>query len=388
MNSPLSNTLICFSHLRWDFVYQRPQHLLSRFARHCEVYYMEEPIFLHEIVPGLAIKQKLDHLWVCTPQLPIGLSADEINIHLQIILDEFLTGLDTRDYFFWYYTPMALKYTFGFNPVNVVYDCMDELSAFKFAPTEIQELEQQLFDRADIVFTGGHSLYEAKRGKHANIHPFPSSIDKAHFMAARNSCQPPADQADIHGFKIGFYGVLDERFDIGLIAEIASQRPEWQIILIGPVVKIDPATLPQSANIHYLGSKTYDQLPLYLSGWDVALIPFLLNESTQFISPTKTPEYLAGGKPVVSTAIRDVVSSYGSNGSVAIGNNAQEFIAIIDQYAAAGVGNGWLEKIDTLLEKNSWDHTFDQMKKLLTASKISPKLVNMPNKLVNEKDLQ
>lgn len=386
MNIQLPGNLFCFSHLRWDFVYQRPQHLMSRFARNGNVYYVEEPLFFPGINPEFSITHKADGLWVCVPHLPSGLDETEVPRIVNRLLKRLLNQLDIPDYFFWYYTPMALKFTYGFNPVYSVYDCMDELTAFKFAPTELRELEKQLFDQVSVVFTGGYSLYEAKRMEHNNIHPFPSSIDKQHFYKARETCAIPADQFVVEGFKIGFYGVLDERFDAGLIAEIADQRPDWQIMLIGPVVKIDPDTLPKRPNIHYLGPKSYAELPLYLSGWDVAIIPFLLNESTFYISPTKTPEYLAAGKRVVSTAIRDVVTFYGKNGSVAIGVDALDFVSIIDAYKSNGSDPDWLKSVDDLLSHNSWENTFMQMKTLLAASIPAPKALAFPNELVDEND--
>ena len=235
-----------------------------------------------------------------------------------------------------------------------------------------------MFERADVVFTGGHSLYESKKKQHDNIHPFPSSIDKKHFAKARDSRMEPWDQAQITGTKIGFYGVIDERFDIGLIEEIAIARPDWKIMLIGPVVKIDPATLPRQANIHYLGSKSYDELPLYLSGWDVALVPFLLNDSTKFISPTKTPEYLSGGKPVVSSAIRDVINPYGKQNLVSIANNTAEFIAAIEHYLNFPERAEWLNRVDKFLLTNSWDYTCSDMAELMSNAFADRKVVRMP----------
>lgn len=384
MNDQLPENLICFSHLRWDFVYQRPQHLMGRIAGETTVYYFEEPVFDHGIVPGLERHEKTDNVWVCVPRLPHGLNDHEINSAMREMLAGLISGFKTAGYLFWYYTPMALKFTYGFNPICTIYDCMDELSAFKFAPKEIKDLEKQMFDEADVVFTGGYSLFEAKRHEHTNIHPFPSSIDKAHFLKAREYCLAPEDQSAIQGFKLGFYGVIDERFDIELIDQIAASRPEWQIILIGPVVKINPDTLPRRDNIHYLGPKGYNELPLYLSGWDVALIPFLLNESTVFISPTKTPEYLSAGKPVVSTAIKDVISAYGKNQAVSIGTGAQEFVDIIDGLELEKPGAEWLNKIDVLLANNSWDNSFADMKRLMLASIRDKKLIPAPNQLMNE----
>jgi glycosyltransferase involved in cell wall biosynthesis len=210
--------------------------------------------------------------------------------------------------------------------------------------------------RADVVFTGGHSLWEAKRRHHANIHAVPSSVDVAHFAAARQPLPEPADQAAIPGPRLGFFGVIDERFDIQLLSELAARRPDWSLVLVGPVVKIDPATLPRLPNIHYLGAKPYGELPSYLSGWDVALMPFALNESTRFISPTKTPEYLAGGRPVVSTPIRDVIKGYGDSGVVSIAATPQGFIEAIE--AALRIAPEAVERLaDQVLDGMSWDKT-------------------------------
>lgn len=241
---------------------------------------------------------------------------------------------------------------------------MDELSAFKYAPSELVHLEKELLTRADVVFTGGHSLYEAKKHQHQNIYPFPSSIDKAHFGKARKNLKQPADQKDITGTKFGFYGVIDERFDYELIGNAATLRPDWQFILIGPTVKIDPTILPKNKNIHYLGGKSYDELPAYLAGWDIAMIPFLLNESTRYISPTKTPEYLSAGIPVISTPIRDVVNPYGKKNLVSIVSNAEEFVKAAEITLSAPTKE-WLAEVDVFLAKKSWDQTASDMMDLI-----------------------
>ncbi len=373
----LPKNLLCFSHLRWDFVYQRPQHLMTRFSSFTAVYYVEEPIFDTSEKPFLTFSQRLPNLWVCVPHLPEGLSKNDVNKQLKELLNIFFINKDPRDFIFWYYTPMALEFSQKFTPGLLVYDCMDELSAFKFAPDELKDLERRLFDSADVVFTGGQSLYEAKKHQHQNIHPFQSSIDKTHFEIARSTKSEPYEQARIKGPKLGFYGVIDERFDIDLIKNIADSRPAWQIFLIGPVVKIDPATLPINSNIHYLGSKRYEDLPYYLSGWDVALIPFLLNESTRFISPTKTPEYLSGGKPVVSTAIQDVVNPYGEQDLVSIGTDALDFILKIENVLNQPFNGEWLMQVDDFLAGNSWDKTADSMLTLMVNSMKSKMSVPM-----------
>ncbi|MCF0051966.1 glycosyltransferase family 1 protein [Dyadobacter sp. LJ53] len=380
----LPKNLLCFSHLRWDFVYQRPQHLLTRFSDIAAVYFLEEPIFGKTDVPYLTFSQRLPDLWVCVPHLADGLTKDEVNAQLRELIRVFFVNKKLDEFIFWYYTPMALEFSSHLSPGLTVYDCMDELSAFKFAPEKLKSLEKNLLNKADIVFTGGHSLFESKKNLHPNIHPFPSSIDKKHFGQARKQNCEPADQACIKGPKIGFYGVIDERFDIELIREIATQRPDWNIVLIGPVVKIDPKTLPQGSNIHYLGSKSYAQLPAYLSGWDVAMVPFLLNESTRFISPTKTPEYLCAGKPVVSTAIRDVVYPYGKSKLVSIGKNGSEFVKAIAYWLQMNDKKDWLGSVDKFLLTNSWDLTCADMTDYMSSAYRNRKVVAMPKHKVSK----
>jgi glycosyltransferase involved in cell wall biosynthesis len=381
---PLPKNLLCFSHLRWDFVYQRPQHLLTRLSDKAVVYFFEEPVFQHSEKSFIIFSQRNPNLWVCTPHLPHGLGKENVNNELKELLRFFFLNKDADEFIFWYYTPMALEFSSHITPGLTVFDCMDELSAFKFAPDELKILEKELFDKADIVFTGGYSLYESKKRQHDNIHAFPSSIDKNHFAKAREKGHEPAEQAALKGVKIGYYGVIDERFDISLIKEIADARPDWHIMLIGPVVKIDPATLPRNKNIHYLGAKSYDELPLYLSGWDVALVPFLLNESTRFISPTKTPEYLSGGKPVVSTAIRDVVNPYAKNKLVTIGNDSADFVAAIEGYLNFEKRDEWLAVVDEFLRMNSWDITCSDMTEYMSVAFTDRKIVKLPTQGVAE----
>ncbi|HEX8637619.1 MAG TPA: glycosyltransferase family 1 protein, partial [Pyrinomonadaceae bacterium] len=326
-----STDIICLSHLRWDFVYQRPQHLLSRFARNARVFFFEEPIFTDEPTQ-LKITSREDNLRVVVPNIsPADRESRDVNEIQRELLDEFLESQSVSDFVLWFYTPMAMNFAAHIEPAATVFDCMDELSAFKSAPPELIENERRLMEKADIVFTGGQSLYEAKRDRHANIHAFPSSIDVAHFKTARAVSEEPADQKSIARPRLGFCGVIDERMDLEMIGKMAELRPDWQFVMIGPVVKIADEDLPRRENIHYLGGRDYKELPQYLAGWDVAIMPFAINDSTKFISPTKTPEYLAAGKPVVSTAIRDVVRPYGDKGLVHIASTAEEFVAACEK---------------------------------------------------------
>jgi UDP-galactopyranose mutase len=367
---PQPTTLICFSHLRWNFVFQRPQHLMSRFARDMNVIYWEEPVDIPARETAfLQVRDAEDaaNVRIVTPHLPQGMPETAREAALKRLLDAKLATI-SGPLIAWYYTPMMLPFSRHMDADAVVFDAMDELSKFKFAPERLLELEQELIDSADVVFTGGSSLYEAKKDRHANVHCFPSSVDRAHFAKARARSFDPADQEDLPRPRLGFYGVIDERFDVELLDRIAAMRPNWSFVMVGPVVKIAEEDLPRRPNIHYLGGKTYEQLPAYLSGWDVALMPFAMNESTQFISPTKTPEYLAGGKPVVTTPIRDVVRHYGHLEGVGVAASAEEFAAACDAALklAHDPESGWLAEADLVLSAASWDTTQARMAGLIT----------------------
>jgi glycosyltransferase involved in cell wall biosynthesis len=357
--------LICISHLRWDFVYQRPQHLMSRFAKKARVFFFEEPIFSDEPT-RLDISRREDNLFVLFPQISHSDRENRSVADIQReLLDAFITSHQIKDFVLWFYTPMAMDFSAHLEPLATVYDCMDELSAFKFAPPELLENERKLLEKADLVFTGGQSLYEAKRDRHAKVFAFPSSIDVVHFNQARSITEEASDQAQIAHPRFGFCGVIDERMDINLLGEMADLRPDWQFVMIGPVVKISDEDLPRRANIHYLGGKNYQDLPAYLSGWDVAIMPFAMNESTRFISPTKTPEYLAAGKPVISTPIRDVVRPYGQQNLVEIAQTAGEFVEAGEKILSEENSAEWLARVDVFLSQNSWDKTWGQMSHLI-----------------------
>lgn len=359
--------LLCFSHLRWRFVYQRPQHLLSRAARTYRVYFFEEPLIEDAPAPRLDLDPQPCGAVVAAPVLPQGMGAAERRAALRALLDRLLAPHAAEPLTLWYYTPMALPFSDHLEAALCVYDCMDELSAFRGAPPELVALERELFARADLVFTGGASLYEAKRSRHRRVYCFPSSIDAAHFAQGRHlrtgNAEPP-DQASLARPRLGFFGVIDERMDLALVAAIADLRPDWQLVMIGPVAKIDPATLPRRPNIHWLGPKAYEALPAYLAGWEVGLMPFALNEATRFISPTKTPEFLAAGVPVVSTAVRDVLRPYGEAGLVAIAADAPAFVRGADRLMR-GARAPWLQQVDRHLAGQDWGATWNAMHALM-----------------------
>ncbi|HRO13730.1 MAG TPA: UDP-galactopyranose mutase [Paracoccus sp. (in: a-proteobacteria)] len=359
--------LICFSHLRWDFVLQRPQHLMGRFAANRPVFFWEEmipcdhhlPYLEFHAFPGTAVR-------AIRPRVPRHWSPHDTERALAGLLDQMLALTRTQKPVLWFYTPQMWPFARHVDASAVVYDCMDELSNFRFAPPDLARNEADLMAAADAVFTGGFSIWEAKRDRHDNIHPFPSSVDAAHFAAARRGPADPVDQAGIPHPRLGYYGVIDERLDLGLIRDLAAARPDWHIVMVGPVAKISEGDLPRAANIHWLGQKSYAELPAYLGGWDAALMPFAINEATRFISPTKTPEYLAGGRPVVSTPIRDVIRHYGDIAAVQIAADTPGFVTACDHALAMSAKPAeWRDEADRLLATISWDATFRHMNRLV-----------------------
>ncbi|NJC08660.1 glycosyltransferase family 1 protein [Polymorphobacter fuscus] len=356
--------LLVLSHLRWDFVFQRPQHLLTRAARSCDVFFLEEPIFEGEILSQRAFTRE-NGVTVVQPLVPNGTPEDKVTGHLGDLAESIADAATGRPVYLWYYTPMAYAFGSRVDADVVIFDKMDELSAFDFASPQLRALEAELLGQADVVFTGGASLQRAAAHRHGNIHCFPSSIDVAHFGSARGGFPDPDDQADIAHPRVGFFGVIDERLDLSLIAEMAALRPHWQFVMVGPVVKIDPASLPQAANIHWLGGKSYADLPRYLAHWDLGFMPFARNAATRFISPTKTPEFLAAGVRLLSTPIDDVVDPYGTLGLVEIAATAEALVAAGDR-ALAGASDpaaesARLAEVDAFLAGSSWDRTWADM---------------------------
>lgn len=353
---------IVFSHLRWDFVYQRPQHLLSRLAKHYPVLFVEEP-FRGEGPPRFECSSPAPNVKVLRPYTPVeapGFHDDQLSVLKPLLVDYLRTNL-VDDYVVWFYTPMALPLLAQLHPRAVVYDCMDELSCFKDAPKQMRQREAALLKSVQLVLTGGPSLYEAKRDLHPNVLCLPSAVDADHYSPARafTDQDAMAGAEQLQGGtgrpRLGFFGVIDERLDIGLLTALADADPDWQIIMVGPVVKIDPAQLPRRPNIHWLGKQPYELLPQLIAGWDLCLMPFELNASTRFISPTKTLEYMAAEKPVVSTPIHDVVAMYGD--TVAVAETPEAFIDACRRLLAENEVQraNRLSAMQATVTRHSWD---------------------------------
>ncbi len=361
--------LICFSHLRWDFVWQRPQHLLTRLSRTFKIYFVEEPLALEEIQePELEVLPTPansnianSNIIVIRLLLPdeksgwIAQNSDKVQAVYNEMLQRFLKEQDITRPLIWFYTPMALDFLEIIPAYKLlIYDVMDQLAAFFGAPAGLAEREEKLLGIADIVLTGGISLYRSKAPFNKNTYLFPSGVEIEHYATAANSSNFKLP-ADLEGLKrpiIGYFGVIDERIDQPLLAFIAQSRPKWTILMIGPYAKIDPATLPQADNLHYIGMRNYKELPSYLAFFDVAMIPFALNEATEYLSPTKTLEYLAAGKPVVSTPIKDVIELYGE--VVRVAATHADFVRQIEAALSSDPGMN-TNRVKEILNQATWD---------------------------------
>jgi glycosyltransferase involved in cell wall biosynthesis len=368
--------LVVVSHLRWSFVWQRPQQLLSRLARHHRILFVEEPVVVDESSTSCARLQEVHpNIVVLTPQLsseqagetPLWLWPGQEEITQQV--NTALSALDFRNYALWFYTPIPEFLSTALRPMMLVYDVMDELSNFKFAPPELPERERSLLRRSEVVFTGGASLYDAKKQYNPNTHLFASGVDSAHY---RTACDPETTVPDwmqaLPGPRAAYIGVIDERMDYDIIAAMAQARPDVQFAMCGPIVKVDPATLPQAPNLHYPGQQSYADLPRILKGCQVCLMPFARNEATRYISPTKTLEYMATFRPIVSTPINDVVRFYSD--IVYLAETPEQF--------AEGIGHALDEsledrrrkqgRIEKILAEHAWDAIAENMHVLMLAS--------------------
>jgi glycosyltransferase involved in cell wall biosynthesis len=364
--------IIVHSHLRWDFVWQRPQQLLSRFAQRNHVLFVEEPIYLDDVAAArLDLSLPMERVHRAVPMLPgelLGQYDASIAIIRALVRDAIAPDGTLGGLFAgaiqWFYTPMPAPAMVGaFGERAVVYDCMDELSKFRFAPAALVDRERYLMAQADVVFAGGYKLSQSKAKYHGNVHFFGCGVDVAHFATARSAdVEVPREIAALKRPVVGYYGVIDERIDYELLRELATSLRDVELVMVGPVVKVDPSELPQAEHIHWLGQRQYAELPAHVKGFDVCLMPFALNEATEYINPTKTLEYMAAGKPIVSTAVSDVVHNF--TPVVAVANSHEEFVAAV----RAAIERPNAELIARGLEQaraNSWESIVARMERII-----------------------
>ncbi len=330
------------------------------------VFFVEEPSWADGGAPRLEVRRTDEGVHLVQPVLPNGIDWAEYDPALRRLMDQLVAEHGISLPILWFYTPHALEFAGHLQGSLTLYDCMDELSAFLNADPELPARERRLMARCDLVFTGGQSLFEAKRDRHRHVHCFPSGVDADHFRPARGPRPEPPDQRGIGSPRAGFFGVLDERLDGALLADVADRRPDVQFVMLGPIAKIDAAELPRRPNIHYLGPKPYAALPDYVAHWDVALMPFARNAATRYISPTKTPEYLAAGRPVVSTAITDVERCFGALEAVHVTETAAGFADAIDRARIQNQAPGaWRAEADAAIAPLAWDEIWRRMARLI-----------------------
>jgi glycosyltransferase involved in cell wall biosynthesis len=340
--------LVVLSHLRWTFVWQRPQHIVSRLAAERPTWFIEEPLACDVPAPRLRIEAHgpVTRVWLEVPgEGHVGFDHPYARSYMDAVRD--LVG-DAEDRTVWLYTPMALELADALRPSTLVYDVMDDLASFRGAPVELRLRHRQALRRADVVFTGGRSLHRGVVAHRPHgTHLFPSGVEPEHFAAA-SVLRPPTRATPV----AGYVGVIDERLDLDLVGALATELPEWEIRMVGPVVKIDPGSLPQAPNLVYPGSQPYEQLPHVLAGFDVALMPFALNEATRSISPTKTLEYFAAGLPVVSTRVPDVVADHAA--LVELADDGSGFASACRR-AHRGDPAARAARVEPVLRAQTWD---------------------------------
>ncbi len=365
-SSPFS--IVVHSHLGWDWVWQRPQQFHSRLSQRHRVLFVEGPVPR----PGLAaarssIREVADYpnLLVVQMEMPAERwsDGDWVDKERRRLLQSILSGPLGSDFanpVQWFYDPMAVTAFAGhLNESAIVYDCMDQLSQFRDAPAELVRRERELLALADVVFAGGPKIWKEKRQQNANCYSFGCGVDAAHFgKAAAAATIVPADIAALPGPVYGYIGVVDERIDYELVAALADDNAAGSVVMIGPSIKVDPASFPQRPNLHWLGGRDYGQLPAYAKGFDVCLMPFALNEATEFINPTKALEYMATGRPIVSTAIEDVVLQF--EDVVKIARSREEFLARCRR-AAASPNPLAVRRGLHLAGRNSWESIVAQL---------------------------
>jgi UDP-galactopyranose mutase len=351
--------LICFSCVPWDFIYHRPQHLMTRFAKHFRVIYVEPPAY-GEGHPSYELSYPKENIISVKLRLPAGLPEEQAANVQQEKLAQFLNDLQVKHYVFWYYSPVALTFTNAFQPVLKVYDCMTE---FPYAQDgiDVRALEDSLLRQADFVFTAGPSLHETRRSFNQNTYCLPGSVDIDHFYGARYYHADPAEQAKIPHPRIGFAGVIDDRIDFTLLKAVALRKPEWHLVLLGPIVGLKKSDLPELSNLHFIEKKSYEELPGYISGWNITMLPFAHTDATRFINPLQATEFLAAGKPVIAAPVIDIIRTYGNRGLIQIAGTPEEFVRVANTHFTSRDKTEWNDHVAEFLSLNSWDKTWQRM---------------------------
>lgn len=367
--------IIVHCHLCWDWVWQRPQQFISRLSKRHRILFVETIGPDPQLATPFArfyTPENLPNITVLRLQFPSWRweDGDYVDRTRREMVQEFLKGPGRGQFdnpVQWFYDPMAVPAFHGqMNEILTVYDCMDELSKFKCAPPEIRTREASLLNEAEVVFTGGRKLWESKKLSNDNCHFYGCGVEVDHFARARAAeTRVPEDLANIPKPVLGYFGVVDERMDYDLVAKLADANPNWSIAIVGPVMKVDPNSLPKRPNLYWLGQRQYADLPGFCKGFNVCLMPFALNESTEFINPTKALEYMASGREIISTAVPDVISNFSQ--VVKVGYSHDEFIALcrraVEQPDTEAVERG-LE----MASQNTWEMIVSKLESHIEAA--------------------
>jgi glycosyltransferase involved in cell wall biosynthesis len=380
-DTPSDFPIIVHSHLGWDWVWQRPQQFHSRLSKTHPVLFVEGPIPSEEVEKSrVTLREISDYPNIVVLQMVVPASRFRtdgawVDTERRRLVQTVLEGPLGRSFenpVQWFYDPMAVTAFLGhMDESAVVYDCMDELSQFKGAPRELVRRERELLNAADVVFAGGPKMARSKARFNSNCHSYGCGVDIKHFGKARHAAtKVPQDVAQLSGPVLGYIGVVDERLDYDLLANLADHNPAWSIAIVGPHTKVDPADFPKRDNLHFLGGRDYSQLPAYAKAFDVCMMPFAKNEATEYINPTKALEYMATGRPIVSTDVEDVVLQFSDVVEIAVTHD--EFIAGCER----SIAQPSLRRINAglkMAKNNSWDSIVAQLERhvedILTSEK-------------------
>jgi UDP-galactopyranose mutase len=365
-------TIICLAHLGWDYVWQRPQQIMSRFAARCRVVYIDPPAY-EPLDEQVQLRERIDASGVHVVQPII---SDQLQLAPMRRFQEYFQILQRimeqspSVTILWLYVLEALPLveSLASQLDLIVYDCMDDFHSLDNSPAgeRQRQLETRVIDLADLLFTAGRSMYEARKDRHPLAYCFSAGIDLPHFKAACDPALPLAAALDsIPCPRFGYFGVLDDRLDWQLVAAVARQRPDWQWVFVGPKFHQWHAELPQAHNIHYLGQQPYRDLPAYLKGFDICTMPFVLSDHTRFLHPTKILEYLAGDKQVISTSLPDAVAMYG--GIISFGDSVEAWLEVGEKLLGTTPEQRIIFQVQVapLLEQSSWDGIVTQMWELM-----------------------
>ncbi len=373
--SPDDNDLLflIYSQVCWWGVWQRPQEVAKGMTEYHRVLYIS-PVQVHECLmryPDWKFIERIDKGRGITVFSPMIFSGHYrwgliFRINRLLILSELRWLLrKERPVIFFTNSPFVDYLVPRLRTSKVIYDVIDDFTAFDWAPQNASRMERYLLSSADIVFTGTYALYKKKKSFCKDATFIPCGVDFSRFQRPEDT-NPEPEPEDIQGLPrpiIGYAGTLSERIDTSILSGLAERLPDASIVLIGPVHR-SLGRPPRAHNIHYLGLKRHEELPAYLHRFDVALLPFRLTKAAMAINPVKTLEYLAAGCVVVSTAIPDVERFYAD--VVVIASNPEEFVEKVT-FVLHTHNEERIKRGIEFARRASWQKMVDDMEQIINA---------------------